>query len=431
MKKKKWIIPIAVLIIGLVCWFVLSREKEKSESQFTYAKITRGNVENTVSATGTIKARGTVEVGTQVSGIIDHLFVDFNDNVKKNQVLAVLDTTKLALAVRQAESDLQRVQAQYDQTIYEYDRNTDLYQQKLISEQDIIQSKTDKKTTDASLKTAKIALDRAVKELKYAYVKSPIDGKVIYRNVEEGQTVAASFTTPTMFTIAEDLTKMEIRALVDESDIGSIKVGMKARFTVQSYPNETFTGVVRQIWLQPETVSNVVNYTVVLDATNEKNLLLPGMTATIDFLIEHKENILLVPNLALKIQPTDEMMASLRKNMPKRRPPHPDSLAVKQFASYGNRIASKSTNGQNQRSSTNSIPENIGRVWFLDNGGELQLEMIRTGITDGKYTEVVNSHRLSEGMQIIASVTSPDGSVKSSNANNSRQGGPGFGPHPF
>ncbi|MFA4839307.1 MAG: efflux RND transporter periplasmic adaptor subunit, partial [Candidatus Neomarinimicrobiota bacterium] len=412
-------------------WFVFSRGKDESESQFTYAKITRGNVENTVSATGTIKARGTVEVGTQVSGIIDHLFVDFNDNVKKNQVLAILDTTKLAVAVRQAESDLQRVQAQYDQAVYEYDRNSDLYEQKLISEQDFIQARTDKKTTEASLKTAKIALDKAAKELKYAYVKSPIDGKVIYRNVEEGQTVAASFTTPTMFTIAEDLTKMEIRALVDESDIGSIKVGMKARFTVQSYPDETFTGVVRQIWLQPETVSNVVNYTVVFDATNEKNLLLPGMTATVDFLIEHKENVLLVPNLALKIQPTDDMMVSLRKNMPKQRPPHPDSLAVKQFASHGNQIASKSTNGQNQRSSTNSIPENIGRVWFLDNGGDFQLEMIRTGITDGKYTEVVNSRRLSEGMQVVTSMTS-SGESTQSNSKSSRQGGQGFGgPPPF
>jgi len=431
MKKKKWMIPTTVLIIGLVCLFIFSRKKNKAESQFTYAKITRGNVENTVSATGTIKARGTVEVGTQVSGIIDHLFVDFNDDVKKNQVLAILDTTKLAVTVRQAESDLQRVQAQYDQSVYEYDRNSDLYTQKLISEQDFIQSKTDKKTTEASLKTARIALDKAVKELKYAYVKSPIDGKVIYRNVEEGQTVAASFTTPTMFTIAEDLTKMEIRALVDESDIGSIKVGMNARFTVQSYPDETFTGVVRQIWLQPETVSNVVNYTVVLDATNEKHFLLPGMTATIDFLIEHKENVLLIPNLALKIQPTNEMMESLRKNMPKERPLRPDSSAMGQLARPDSPKMSTAADEKVQQPVTNSVPEDIGRIWFLDADGNLQLDMIRTGVSDGKYTEIVESHRLAEGTQIVTNVTSSGESTNSS-SNSTRQSGPGFGgPPPF
>jgi len=304
MKKKKLIIGI-IAIVAVVTFFVLLLKDSESESQFSFVEIERGNIENIVSSTGTLNPVRTVEVGTQVSGIINELFVDFNDNVKKGQVLAILDTIKLAVAIREAKSGLIRAEAQYDQSIYNYNRNKDLFEQHLVSELDFKTSETEKRTAYASLVTSKIALERAETNMKYAVVKSPIDGKVIHRSVEPGQTVAASFQTPTLFLIAEDLSKMEIHADVDESDIGQIKEGQEVRFTVQAYPDKTFNGTVRQIWLQPTTIQNVVNYTVVVDAANDEGFLLPGMTATGDFIVAQVQDVLLVPNTALRFQPTE------------------------------------------------------------------------------------------------------------------------------
>jgi len=424
--KKKLIIGLGIILTAFLVWRFAIRSKNGADQQFTFVEVTRGNVENTISSTGTLRAVGTVEVGTQVSGIIDQLLVDFNDQVKKGQMLAILDTIKLAVSVREAEVGLQKTDAQYEQAVYEFERIGNLYAQKLVSEQEYIQSRTNKKTNQVSVQIAKIALERAVSNLDYAFIRSPIDGKVIYRSVEAGQTVAASFSTPTMFVIAEDLTQMEIWAQVDESDIGTIKEGQNVRFTVQSYPDRTFSGAVRQIRLQPETVSNVVNYTVVIDAQNDDKLLLPGMTATVDFVVESKQDVLLVPNLALKVQPTEEMIAAYQENRRKQFESLPDSVKEK----IRSRMGDRPDGGGQGFGRSGAMPRDARRLWLIDEHNNLQMIPIQTGISDGKQTEIVRGRDITEGMRVISGFSRSD---KSQAANGTSIGQPGFGrpPRPF
>jgi HlyD family secretion protein len=263
----KWaiIIAAAAIAVCVAVWAIFLRGGEKEEIYQT-AKVSRGNIENTVTCTGTLSAVGTVQVGTQVSGAIDHIFVDFNDRVTKNQVLAVVDTTQLAAAVVDAEANLANASALYQQALAEYKRNLPLAEKGYVSPEEFLPVETTVKTREATIKSASASLERARANLRNAVIRSPIEGTVISRAVESGQTVAASFSTPTLFVIASDLSQMEIMVSVDEGDIGQVKQGQTARFTVQGYPDETFHGLVRQIRLQPGTVSNVVTYTVVVTA---------------------------------------------------------------------------------------------------------------------------------------------------------------------
>ena len=222
------------------------------------------------------------------------------------------------MAVNDVKADLLKAEAQFDEAQFSYKRDEQLFAKGLMSESDFQTVKTTLKTAEAGLMTARTALQRAIQNLNYAIIRSPINGTVTARSVEAGQTVAASFSTPTLFTIAQDLSKMEIKASVDESDIGQIKVGQAARFTVQAYPAETFEGKVKQIRLEPTTSSNVVNYTVVVSADNKDNLLLPGMTATVEFVIDHKTDVLVVANSALRFQPSDKDLAEAQKRMQSR-----------------------------------------------------------------------------------------------------------------
>jgi len=422
--KNKLIFGSIIVVIAFLVWLFLLKNSKNVSEQYAFSTVKRGNIETTITTTGTLQAIGTVEVGTQVSGIIDRILVDFNDDVKKNQVLAILDTTTLAVAIREAKAGVQQAQALFDQAQYVYNRNADLFRQKLVSEQDYISSKTSFSTSEAALKSANISLERAASNLNYAFIRSPIDGNVIYRSVEEGQTVAASFSTPTLFTIAEDLTKMEIYAMVDESDIGTVKEEQTVRFTIQTYQDLEFTGKVRQIWLQPETVSNVVNYTVVINAENPDQLLLPGMTATVDFIIDSRENVLLIPNSALKIQAAEKMLNYDHKQRQAKYESLPDSIKVHRNRQPGN--------------VTETVPaapdlENMAIVWYLNDQNQAVSTMIRTGLSNTKYTELVFGPDIRENMQLISSILD-DGSTQT-NESNSRSGfggpgGPG-GPPPF
>ncbi|MBN1293280.1 MAG: efflux RND transporter periplasmic adaptor subunit [Candidatus Latescibacteria bacterium] len=375
-----------IVVVGLV--FLRSKNGADAKTSIEYTEVTRGDLENVISSTGTIEPISTVEIGTQVSGTIDKIFVDFNDMVQKNQVLAVLDTTFLAASVRDARAGIVRAQAQYDKSVKEFDRNTELFKKNYISEFELMTYETTMKTNFASLQSAQTALERAEFNLNYAVIRSPIAGKVIYRSIEEGQTVAASFSTPTLFLIAEDLSKMEIHALVDESDIGQIKEGQQVRFSVEAYYDNIFTGTVREVWLQPETISNVVTYTVIVDAQNNEGLLLPGMTATIDFIIEKKENVLLVPNTALRVQPTDEMLKEIHPNPTNR---SNDSTGYEKNTGLAD---FEKTRGKNYR-------DNITRLWTEDNGGKYKMYPVQTGLTDGKMTEVFGNDQIVENMKII------------------------------
>ena len=235
MKKK--VIIYSIITVGLlILIYFLFIKKDDTAPKFTFAEIKKGDISNTITSTGTLEALKTVDVGTQVSGKIDKIFVDFNSDVKKGQLLAILDTTNLALAVSDAESNLIKAQAQYEQAKVQNDNNKVLYSKGFLSELDYTTSKTNLETALSNLQSAKTALQRAKTNLTYAYIYSPINGTVINKNVEEGQTVASSFSSPTLFEIAENLSNMQILASVDESDIGQIKNGQMAKFSVEAYP---------------------------------------------------------------------------------------------------------------------------------------------------------------------------------------------------
>jgi HlyD family secretion protein len=244
--------------------------------------------------------------------------------------------------------------------------------------------------------------------LNYAYIRSPINGIVIAKNVEAGQTLAASFNTPTLFEIAEDLSRMEIIVEVDESDIGLIEEGQRVLFEVQAYPDRVFEGTVEQIRLQPVTISNVVNYIAVVKARNEENMLLPGMTAEVDFIIEQRKDVLSVPNSALKFQPPEEMLADFHKRKQK-------ELEAK-----------RGSDGNDKGGRMDKMPPippgeasgDMGQLWYLDDKGNLEMEPVKTGMSDGSRTEIVESRHLKEGMKLIKSIA--EGSSSSRSNKNTR-----------
>lgn len=412
LKKRTWIITGTAMFIVLVLGLGLIRKGSNGLANFEFATVERGNLENIISSTGALKAKGTVEVGTQVSGTIDKVYADFNDTVKKNEILTVLDTTLLSTAVRDAEANLLRAQAQYNLSLTKYEDAQELYKNEYISELDFNTTESEHESARANLLSALASLDRANANLKYAVIRSPINGTVINRIVEPGQTVAASFSTPTLFVIAEDLSQMEIHANVDESDIGQIKQGQAVRFTVESYPDETFHGTVREIRLQPQTIQNVVNYTVVVDAANVNGLLLPGMTATIDFVVEQREDVLLISNTALRFQPSQEMLAELRKTMMEKIADLPDSVKQLRRQEMDMRMQHTGFPGMGAQNES-QLPDDVALLWYFDDKNKLRIMPARIGATDGQKTEIVQGHNIKEGMEFISSIEK-DGKSKSS-----------------
>lgn len=420
MKKKIFIYSAIIIVVAAAVYFLFFNSSETETNKFTFAEVTKGDLNTTITSTGTLQALSTVEVGTQVSGRIDRILVDFNYNVKKGQLLAIVDTTNLALQVSNAVTGLQKAQAQYDISKAQYERDKELYSKKFMSELDFITSKSNYETAEANLKSSKTTLAQAKTNLSYAFIYSPINGKIINRNIEEGQTVAASLSAPTLFTIAEDLSQMEILANVDESDIGQIKEGQEAQFSVQAYPDKEFTGKVVQIRLGSTVVSNVVNYIVVINAENKDYLLLPGMTATIDFFVERRSNVLMIPNAALRFQPTDKMREEFTERMKKERENLPDS--VKQ------RFQSMGSNGRMQGNSNGSSGSNNksrGTFWYLDEKGNPTMGFASLGLSDGKNTEILRSRVIKENMKVITGFeTASDSKTQNSNILNPNQNMP-------
>jgi HlyD family secretion protein len=407
-----------VLVIGAIAAAVVivavKRGGRSARSQFQLTEITRGNLENVVSSTGVIEAVGTVEIGTQVSGTISKIYTDFNERVHAGQLLAVLDTVPLRASVLDAQANLRRAEAQLEKAQYDYKQTLPLYERGLVSGSEFMTIKTNVPSQEASLQSSKAAVERANFNLANAFIRSPISGTVIERNVEEGQTVAASFNTPKLFLIAEDLSRIEIHAQVDESDIGQIKNDLSVRFEVPAYPDRLFEGKVKQIRLQPTVEQNVVNYAVIVDASNEQGLLLPGMTATVDFIVEQRENVLLVPNAAMQFQATPEMQEEARKLMQKRLESAPDSVRAR-FAARRARMggenseerqggsgasASGATTGSGA-AANGALSADTGRIWYITDDGKCAMALFRKGATDGKFTEVLRSRDLKEGMQVI------------------------------
>jgi HlyD family secretion protein len=428
MKKKYWIlIAIIVVLAAVGAWFLFGK-KDAAAVQWRTGKVEMGDLRVVVTATGTLGADTTVQVGTQVSGIIDKILVDFNSIVRKGQVVALLDTTYLAAAVEDASSSMYRAQVQVNLTKRNYDRNKQLYDEKVIAQFDYDQSLSDYETAQGNARSAKSALTRAKINLKYATIVAPVSGVVISRNVDRGQTVAASFSTPTLFAIANDLTKMQVQASIDEADIGKILVGQDVSFTVDAYPELSFNGTVRQIRLQPVVLQNVVNYTVIIDVPNPDLKLMPGMTANITVKIQEALGVLKIPASALKFWPTQEILDQALKEMPDSLKQIIDKMMKfrqRMNSQVGTRTATNAVGGGGQsgfgsgqrgvdRSGNQGRPQgqgnegrhgnrgHMGLVWVKTAANKLVPVRVKTGLTDGSFTAVEGS--LKEGDEVVTGI---------------------------
>lgn len=301
-RKKWWIIIVLVILFGAM---YLMRGGSDTKSQYATLTIGHGDLRQVVTATGEIQPLNTVNVGSQVSGTIENLYVDYNSKVKKGDVLLTIEPSVLQASVDEAKASLVSAQSQRNYAKSEYERNKILYADGFISRAEMEQSQTTYEQAEQSVNRMQSQYDRAETNLGYATITSPVDGTVISREVDVGQTVAASFQTPDLFKIAEDLSQMQIETSVSEADIGVIKEGQPVTFTVDAYPTQTFNGVVRQIRLSPTTTSNVVVYTVVIDVDNSDLRLMPGMTAFVTIVISEKFDVYKVQNAALLLRSFD------------------------------------------------------------------------------------------------------------------------------
>lgn len=304
MKIKKWIIgAVIICMAGAGYYYFKDKSTGLAADNFEMIHVDMGPVVQEVTASGKIQPVNTVSVGTQVSGIIEQVLVDYNDEVTEGQLLAMLDTSVLKENKNDAKAQLDLARAKLKVAKLNYSRYEKLYKDKLIAKADLEDAEVNLASAEAQELSALAAYNKAEQNYGYATISSPVSGTVISKEVEEGQTVAASLQTPTLFTIAEDLSKMQIEASVAEADIGMIIPEMPVTFTVDAYPNDTFNGVVRQIRLSPTEESNVVMYTVVIEVDNSSRKLLPGMTAFVNIIVQSKENTLRLPAMAFQYKP--------------------------------------------------------------------------------------------------------------------------------
>lgn len=391
MKNKVLFTTGIVVIIAIGAYFYFSKA-DKANISWRVQKVERGNLEIVVNATGTLQADTTVKVGTQVSGTIDKLFVDYNAHVKKGQLLAVLDTTALHQALQQAGVQVRTARANLLQAKLTFDRVKNLYARQLAARSDYDTDSVAYVVAKNNLQSDLTQYERAKINLGYATIRSPIDGVVLSRDVDVGQTVAASFNTPQLFSIATDLKSMQINASVDEADIGQVKVGQKVDFTVDAYPEQTFNGVVSQVRLQPVTTNNVVTYTVIIQVDNRKYELMPGMTANLTIHIQQANNILKVPMMALSFRPPRQYFAEMMKGRGR------DSASRRNGNSGG-----YNSNGSSRPAFiTDAAPEEksgVGTVW-IKNGNKVTPLKVKLGLSDGTYSEV-SSDKIKAGDDVV------------------------------
>ena len=430
-----------MVILGIVAasWFLIFHRK-KDTSSYRFVAVERGTIESVVSSTGTLRATSTVQVGTQVSGQIEAIYVDFNDQVKQGQLIARIDPTLLEQEVRSAQTAVERARAELDQATREMNRVERLYEGKVVTDSEHSTSQYQLAVAKTSYESAQINLDKAQRNLKYSDIQAPVDGTVLERNVDVGQTVAASLQAPQLFLIAGDLSEMEIVALVDEGDIGKIEPDQEVRFTVQAFPDRYFQGKVRQVRLQSTMQENVVTYLVAVAVDNQDGKLLPGMTATVEFIVKRVENILKVANTALRFQPTEAMRAEMqaRRGEVGMRGGAGDSVADSTGSSGSGRgrsspaAAGGASGGGRERTGRAGGARRADRgiLWTADENGKIDVIPVKVGITDGQFTEIEGPKAV-EGLQVIAAVTtSAAAGATNPFDNRPSQSGPGRGPRP-
>ena len=359
MKNKKiWMGVGALAIVVLVAWLHSGGKKEE-KVEFETAKVERQSIHTSVTATGTIEPVTSVTVGTQVSGIVAHLYVDYNSVVKKGQVIAELDKTNLISELNRSRADLSSAQSTLDYQRANYNRYKTLYEKGLVSADEFESNRLNYEKARQSVASSQESVRKAETNLGYATITSPIDGVVLSKSVEEGQTVAASFNTPELFTIAQDLTNMRVIADIDEADIGGVKEGQRVSFTVDAFPDDKFEGSVTQVRQQATTSSNVVTYEVVISAPNNDLKLKPGLTANVTIFTMEKDNILALPSKALRFTPNEALLK-----------------------------------GDQQIADV----EAPAKVWTLE-GNTFKAHRVETGVSNGMMTEIVSG--VKEGTEIL------------------------------
>jgi HlyD family secretion protein len=450
--KLRVVIPIAVVVVGAVAAVgFLARGHAAYSASYRFVTVDSGNVESVVSATGNLSAVTTVQVGAQVSGQIAELYADFNSHVHKGQLIARLDPALSALAVSQSRAAVDQAVADSMQKAFTLSQAKSLHDTGMITDNDFVAAQAGFATSVANLSQARVNLERAQQNLRYTYIYAPIDGVVVQRNVDVGQTVASSFSAPQLFLIASDLRSMQILAQVDEADIGQIKDGQDVMFTVQAYPNRTFHGKVQQVRMQSTVVDNVVDYTVVVTVNNPDGVLLPGMTATVNFEVAKATNVLRVQNAALRFRPPEAMLAAFEAERRAQGGPAvgaPDSgsrhFTAADSARFRQMMAERAARGgegaggfgagrpggagsaggafaAGEFARGGAGGNGFAQLWYLAANGQPTMMRVRTGITDGQVTEI-SGRGLKAGMQVIAAVTAEKSSGPS-NPFQQQQGG--------
>lgn len=389
MKKlsKVWLVVAVVIIIAIVAW-ALSGGKKEEQITFDTAAVAPANIMNSITATGTIEPVTSVTVGTQVSGIVSKLYVDYNSVVKKGHVIAELDKTNLMSQLNSAKTQLAMAQSQLNYQTTNFNRYKNLYQKGLVAADDFDNAKLSYTQAKEQVASAKEEVQRAQTNLGYATITSPIDGIVLSKSVEEGQTVAASFSTPELFTIAQDLTNMQVVANVDEADIGDVKEGERVSFTVDAYPDDTFEGTVKQVRQEATTTNNVVTYEVVISAPNADLKLKPGLTANVTIYTAERKGVLSVPSKALRFTPQKETIGKMK-------------------------IVDQTGNAKN-------------KVWSIE-GNSIVAHKVNIGMTDGTNTQILNG--ISAGVKVVTGLNVTGGEQDDAQADAGGEKSP-FAPGP-
>ncbi len=400
MKGKLWIwLGGIAIVVGAGAIYLLNKPKEAVK--WRTATVQRGGLKQRISASGTLSGLIQVTVGSQVSGTISNLYVDYNSQVKKGQPIAQIDTTVYAATVQDAKANVGKAETALADAQRQLARARRLSTDKLISQQELDAAQVVADRGAGDLSSAKATLAKAQANLDYCTITAPVAGVVVSRSIDIGQTVAASFSTPNLFVIAQDLTKMKVEASIDEADIGQVKEGQDALFTVDSFPESQFHGKVNQVRLEPIIVQNVVNYKVVVQVANEELKLRPGMTANVTIQTLSKDDVLKVPSAALRFNPSAFMPAEDVAAAKTKRPAGAGAQQGGGRPSPGGAGAAGPSG-----SSRGLVARRDDRVWILGSNGKPQAVVVKVGITDGQATEI-SGEGITEGMQVLVGVEDP------------------------
>ncbi len=406
------VIVLGILVFAVAFWYFLLRKPAAAPVVVRYAAVDTGDISRGVTATGTLQATTTVQVGSQISGLVKKIYADFNTRVKAGQLLALLDTTPYSAALAQSEATVQKAKADVDLAIANEARERKLLAAKLVAQSDYDVTLNALRDARATYSQDSAQHEQAKVNLGYTHIRSPVDGVVQARDVDSGQTVAAGLNVTTMFVIAEDLTKMQVAAAVDEADIGSVAVGQPVNFTVEAYPSEIFQGTVTQVRINPVTTNNVVTYTVIITTPNPDERLLPGMTATVNIINASRTNVMRIPVAATRFVPPSGFLASMGVT-------GSDTARPKRIRTPGDtshhRMPTLGTTGgppEENRPTFSTVYLRTGP----GNAPKLELVRVMGGLSDGNYTEVLKSTPpLHPGDSIVVAAFSMGGNTAASN----------------